>query len=108
LLNISIILINSTNKQVVYDPLDAKVIVSKLSSVGLGATLGLDRSGDDVAADLNVKHGSTLKNIAVSIRAVTDPDIFMHALLSNPSYRIQPILNALCVPKYSAPLGRMR
>ena len=50
---------------VIYDPLDASVIVAKLSHSPLGERLGLSyRSGDEVGAELTTKHGNTLKTVS--------------------------------------------
>jgi hypothetical protein len=49
--------------EVIYDPLDASVVVAKLAVSPLGQQLGLSRTGDEVAAELTAKHGNTLKTI---------------------------------------------
>ena len=50
---------------VIYDPLDASVIVTKLSDTPMGLRLGLaTRSGDEVGAELTAKHGQTLKSVS--------------------------------------------
>ena len=53
--------------EVVYDPLDASVIVGKLSTEPLGLELGLDRPADDILPSLEAKYGAVLKSVAVSI-----------------------------------------
>jgi len=52
---------------VVYDPLDATVIVNKLSVEPLGMELGLATNDTEtIVKELNKKHGNMLKSIAVS------------------------------------------
>jgi len=50
--------------EVIYDPLDASVIVSKLGGGALGQQLGFSRSGDEIGTELDAKHGQSMKNIA--------------------------------------------
>ena len=51
--------------EVIYDPLDASLIVDKLSHSPLGLKLELSRNGDDIGAELTTKHGNTLKSVPV-------------------------------------------
>lgn len=51
--------------EVIYDPLDASVIVPAMISQPLGVQLGLDRPADDLLPVLEEKYGKLLKSVPV-------------------------------------------
>lgn len=52
------------NYEVVYDPLDASVIVNAYSKKPLGMELGIDKPAEVVIESLNSKYGKTIKSVA--------------------------------------------
>jgi hypothetical protein len=53
--------------EVVYDPIDAQVIVEKLGKTPLGLDTDLMQPIDDVVRALNTKYGPLLKDVSVSV-----------------------------------------
>lgn len=63
-------LVNIPEYEIIYDPLDAAVIVEKLSDdENIGVKFGINKSGDDVVTLLNSKYASVLKSVSVSFYA---------------------------------------
>ena len=53
--------------EVIYDPLDASVIVNKITSTPLGEELGLYKPAEELSLILEEKYGKLLKSVPVRI-----------------------------------------
>lgn len=52
--------------EVIYDPLDASVIVEKLANEDIGRRYNLNKEANELLVSLNDKYGELLKSVAVS------------------------------------------
>ena len=59
-------LCNIKEYSVIYDPLDASVIVDQLSNQTIGKSIGIDQSAEQVLELLKSKHANLLKSVPVS------------------------------------------